>query len=193
MSPSLLTDIHDSNDLKRLNYNELCVLSDEIRERLISVTGKLGGHLASNLGIVELTIALHRVFSSSRDKLIFDVSHQTYVHKLLTGRNDERFDALRQTGGYSGFCNVAESEHDIFTTGHAGTALSSALGLCIGRDKLHQDYHVVAILGDGALTCGQTMEAMNNISLNTNRLIVILNDNEYSIDRNIGAIAIYLN
>ena len=190
---SLLDNVHNPRDLNRLNYDELRSLSREIRERLVSVTKENGGHLAPNLGVVELTVALHRVFSSPKDKLIFDVSHQTYVHKLLTGRNDEKFDHLRHADGYSGFCNTGESEHDIFTVGHAGTALSSALGLCIGRDKLGLNYHVVAILGDGALTCGQTIEALNNISANTNRLIVILNDNGYSIDRNIGAIAIYLN
>lgn len=193
MPPSLLSSIHDPQNLKCLSYKELYCLASEVRNRLVAVTKKNGGHLAPNLGVVELTIALHRVFDSPTDKLVFDVSHQTYVHKLLTGRNDEKFDQLRQTGGYSGFCNHSESEHDIFTTGHSGTALSSALGLCIGRDKQQLDYNVIAIIGDGALTCGQTMEAMNNISSNTRRLIVVLNDNEYSIDRNIGAIALYLN
>ncbi len=189
----MLSNIHGPQDLSHLNYDELHCLAQEVRSRLITVTKKNGGHLASNLGVVELTIALHRIFSSPKDKIVFDVSHQSYVHKLLTGRNDARFDNLRQTDGYSGFCSADESVHDIFTTGHAGSALSSALGLCIARDKLQQSHHVIAILGDGALTCGVTMEAMNNVAANTRRLIFILNDNEYSIDRNIGAIAIYLN
>jgi 1-deoxy-D-xylulose-5-phosphate synthase len=185
--------INGPKDLRSLSHGELVALAKDIRRRLVEVSYKNGGHLASNLGIVELTIAIHRVFNSPSDKILFDVSHQSYVHKLLTGRGDGRFSNLRQTGGYSGFCNPDESAHDVFHVGHAGTALSSALGLCIARDSLKQRHKIIAILGDGALVCGPTMEAINNIAANTNQLILILNDNDYSIDRNIGALAIYLN
>lgn len=190
---TVLDKIHTPRDLNKLSGSELQILTDDIRTRLLNVTEKNGGHLASNLGVVELTIALHRVFNSPVDKILFDVSHQSYVHKLLTGRSDAKFDALRHTDGYSGFFNPAESDHDVFIAGHGGTALSAALGFCIARDRLNQNYNVVAVLGDGVLTCGPTMEALNNISMSTKHLIIILNDNGYSIDRNIGATAIYLN
>lgn len=192
-SQSLLGTINNPRDLDALSSFELSILAQEIRERLLEVINKTGGHLASNLGVVELTIALHRVFHSPEDKIVFDVSHQSYVHKLLTGRNDEKFNIIRQSGGYSGFCSINESVHDVFTAGHAGTALSSGLGIAIARDKLEKKFNVVVILGDAGLTCGPTMEALNNVAANTRRLIVVLNDNEYSIERNIGALAIYLN
>jgi 1-deoxy-D-xylulose-5-phosphate synthase len=190
---SLLDNIHNPRNLDALSRDELVQLAEEIRNKLIEVTCKNGGHLASNLGMVELTVAIHRIFDSPKDKILFDVSHQSYVHKLLTGRNDERFEKIRQTGGYSGFCNPDESEHDVFCVGHAGIALSTALGLCAARNHLNQKHKIVVVLGDGVLACGPTMEALNNITPETRQLTVILNDNDYSIDRNIGAMATYLN
>ncbi|MDR2603205.1 MAG: 1-deoxy-D-xylulose-5-phosphate synthase, partial [Puniceicoccales bacterium] len=192
---NLLDTIHTPRDVKVLNRSQLKELAKEIRRTLIGVTAVNGGHLASNLGIVELTIALHRVFDSPHDKFIFDVSHQTYVHKLLTGRNDAKFRQIRMGSGYSGFSDPTESEHDAFIAGHAGTALSVALGFAYARDRISgcRDGHVVAILGDGSLTCGMTLEALNNLITTTKRLIVVVNDNEFSIDRNVGAISIYLN
>ena len=142
--------------------------------------------------MVELTIALHRVFDTPRDKFVFDVSHQAYVHKMLTGRWD-RIDTMRTYQGLNGFCLRTESEHDCYGAGHAGTALSAALGLAVGRDLQGTDDHVVCIAGDAAFTCGPTFEALNNIATSTKRLIVVLNDNEWSIDRNVGAIAKYFN
>lgn len=192
---NLLHTIHSPRDVKVLKRNQLKELAKEIRQTLVDVTAINGGHLASNLGIVELTIALHRVFDSPRDRFIFDVSHQTYVHKLLTGRNDARFRQIRMGGGYSGFSDPTESEHDAFVAGHAGTALSVALGFAYARDRIgsRRGSHVVAILGDGSLTCGMTLEALNNLVTATKRLVVVVNDNEFSIDRNVGAISIYLN
>src|SRR5690606_7094231 len=144
------------------------------------------------LGVVELTIALHRVFSTPKDQFVFDVSHQGYVHKLLTGRQGEQFQKIRKGGGLSGFLTRSESEHDSWGAGHAGTALSAALGMATARDLRGSDEHVAAIIGDAALTCGITMEALNNIAACTKRLIVILNDNEWSIARNVGALSKYL-
>ena len=190
---SLLSSIHTPDDLRKLERPQLEELAGEIRERLIEVTSRNGGHIGPNLGVVELTIALHRVFECPRDRFVFDVSHQGYVHKLLTGRNTEAFDKLRQTGGLSGFLSRSESEWDAYGAGHAGTALSAALGMAAARDQLKEDRHVVAVLGDAAFTCGITMEALNNISETTSRLIIILNDNEWSIARNVGALARYFN
>jgi 1-deoxy-D-xylulose-5-phosphate synthase len=165
-------------------------LAEEIREFLILTLSKTGGHLGPNLGVVELTMALHTVFNTPEDKNTFDVSHQTYIHKILTGRRD-RLDTLRQPGGLNGFMLRTESEHDCFGAGHAGTALSAALGMAVARDLAGGTEHVIAVAGDGAFTNGITFEAMNNIAEQTNRLIVVLNDNEWSIDRNVGAIARY--
>ncbi len=190
---SLLANISAPDDLKLLQEEQLEPLAEEIRERLIEVTSRNGGHIGPNLGVVELTIALHRVFNSPKDKFVFDVSHQGYVHKLLTGRNHAGFDDIRRTGGLSGFLNRSESEHDAFGAGHAGTALSAALGMAAARDQRGSDEHVVAVLGDAAFTCGVTMEALNNISETTGRLIIILNDNEWSIAKNVGALARYFN
>lgn len=190
---SILANIKSPKDLKALPADQLEDLAGEIRARLIEVTSRNGGHLGPNLGVVELTLALHRVFDSPRDRLIFDVSHQGYVHKLLTGRNNPEFDKLRQTGGLSGFLCRRESEHDAFGAGHAGTALSAALGMAAARDQLKENRHVIAILGDAAFTCGVTMEALNNIAETTSRLIIILNDNEWSIAKNVGALAKYFN
>ncbi len=189
----ILPRIASPADLKQIPFAELPRLAEEIRRRILAVTSANGGHVGPNLGVVELTLAMHRAFDTPKDKFVFDVSHQGYVHKLLTGRQDEKFDRIRRTGGYSGFLVREESEHDVWGAGHAGTALSAALGLATARDRLGGDEHVVAVVGDAALTCGITMEALNNIVANTNRLIVVLNDNEWSIDRNVGALSSYLN
>lgn len=173
--------------------SELPTLAEEVREKVIEVTARNGGHIGPNLGVVELTIALHRIFSSPTDKFVFDVSHQGYIHKLFTGRQDEPFGKIRQTGGYSGFLCRTESDHDCFGAGHAGTALSAALGMAIARDRKSADNHVVAVLGDAAFTCGITMEALNNVSDSTRRLVIILNDNEWSIAKNVGALSRYFN
>ena len=190
---TLLAQIHGPQDVQALAPAQLPALAQEIRERVIAVTAKNGGHVGPNLGVVELSIALHRVFHTPQDKFVFDVSHQGYVHKLLTGRKGADFDAIRTTGGLSGFLNREESLHDVFGAGHAGTALSAAVGLANARDRLEEDAHVVALIGDAALTCGVTMEALNNAVKSTKRLVIILNDNEWSIDRNVGAIADILN
>jgi 1-deoxy-D-xylulose-5-phosphate synthase len=167
-------------------------LAAEIRHELITVLAKNGGHLGPNLGVVELTLALHYVFNTPKDKFIWDVSHQIYVHKLLTGRK-ERFPSIRSTGGLSGFAVRAESEHDCYGAAHAGTALSAALGMCAARDQRGSDENVVAIIGDAALTNGISFEAMNNVAQTTKKFIAILNDNEWSIAKNVGAISSYLN
>lgn len=190
---ALIDSIHSPEDVKKLPLEKLPQLAEELRERIIGVTSKNGGHVGPNLGVVELSIALHRVFSTPRDSIVFDVSHQCYAHKLLTGRNGDAFDRLRQTGGVSGFCSRKESDHDAFGSGHAGTAISAALGIAAARDLAGGDEHVVAVVGDAAITNGSTLEALNNIASHTKRLIVVLNDNEWSIDRNVGAVADYLN
>ncbi len=190
---SLLNSIQGPEDLKILSPDQLPALADEIRHALIETTSVNGGHVGPNLGVVELSLALHRVFDSPKDRFVFDVSHQGYVHKLLTGRNDAPFYNIRKSDGYSGFLCRAESEHDCFGAGHAGTALSAALGMASARDLNGSDEHVVAICGDAAFTCGITMEALNNVVHSTKRLIVILNDNEWSIDKNVGALSKYFN
>ena len=178
-------------DVKTLTRHEIDQLAQEIRDVLIETCSKNGGHLAPNLGVVELTLALHRVLNLPGDKLVWDVSHQTYVHKLLTGRA-ERFSTLRQGGGLSGFAMRSESEYDVFGAGHASTSVSAALGMVLARDLSKQAHNVVAVLGDGALTGGLAYEALNNAGqLNTN-FVVILNDNEMSIAPNVGSIASYL-
>jgi 1-deoxy-D-xylulose-5-phosphate synthase len=187
---TLLESIHSPADLKRLNFGQMADLAEEIREFLIQTLSKTGGHLGPNLGVVELTLALHTVFNTPEDKLLFDVSHQAYIHKMLTGRLD-RMDTIRQPGGLNGFMLRTESEHDCYGAGHAGTALSAALGMAVARDLAGGKEHVIAVAGDGAFTNGITFEAMNNIAEQTKRLIVVLNDNEWSIDRNVGAIASY--
>jgi 1-deoxy-D-xylulose-5-phosphate synthase len=189
----LLESINNPGDLKKLDSKELVDLAQEIRERIINVTSENGGHVGPNLGVVELTMALHKVFNSPEDRFVFDVSHQGYVHKLLTGRNGEEFDRLRLSGGVSGFLNRTESPHDSYGAGHAGTALSAALGMAVARDHRGTSENVVAVCGDAAFTCGITLEAMNNIASSTKRLIVILNDNEWSIDKNVGSVARWLN
>ena len=178
--------------VRKLTLEQLEQLAQEIRQELITVLSKNGGHLGPNLGVVELTLALHRVFETPRDKLVWDVSHQCYVHKLLTGRKS-RFHTIRTTGGLNGFALRSESEHDCYGAGHAGTALSAALGMCAARDRRGSDEHVVCIFGDAALTNGISYEALNNIAHTTRRFIGILNDNEWSIAKNVGAISAYLN
>jgi 1-deoxy-D-xylulose-5-phosphate synthase len=178
--------------VKKLTLPQLQELSEEIRRELITKLAKHGGHLGPNLGVVELTVALHRVFSTPHDKFVWDVSHQVYVHKLLTGRKD-RFHTIRTTDGLNGFALRSESEHDCYGAGHAGTALSAALGMCAARDQKKTDENVVCIFGDAALTNGISFEAMNNIAHTTKKFIGILNDNEWSIAKNVGAIASYLN
>jgi len=190
---SLLASIQSPADVKKLKPEELPQLAQEIRERVIQTTAKNGGHVGPNLGVVELTIGLHRIFNTPEDRFCFDVAHQGYIHKLLTGRNDERFDRIRQSEGYSGFLSRAESEHDAFGAGHAGTALSAALGMAAARDQRGSDEHVVALCGDAAFTCGITMEALNNVVGSTKRLIIILNDNKWSIAKNVGALPRYFN
>ncbi len=192
-SPRLLDSIHGPADVKALAPEQLPLLAQEIREDIIAVTAKNGGHVGPNLGVVELTIALHRVFDSPADQFVFDVAHQGYVHKLLTGRGGDFFKKLRKSDGASGFLYRRESEHDAFGAGHAGTALSAALGMATARDLRGSEEHVVALCGDAAFTCGVTLEALNNVVSSTKRLIVILNDNEWSIAKNVGAIASYLN
>src|SRR5437899_1888017 len=178
--------------IKKLTIEQLQSFAEEIRQELITVLSKNGGHLGPNLGVVELTLALHCVFSTPKDKFVWDVSHQAYVHKLLTGRKD-RFSTLRTTAGLSGFALRSESEHDCYGAAHAGTALSAALGICAARDQRGGNENVVAIFGDAALTNGISFEALNNISQTTTRFIGILNDNEWSIAKNVGAISNYLN
>ena len=187
---NLLETIHSPADLKCLNSAQMVDLAEEIRVFLIQTLSKTGGHLGPNLGVVELTLALHTVFDTPADKFVFDVSHQAYIHKILTGRRD-RFDTIRQPGGLNGFMLRTESEHDIYGAGHAGTALSAALGMAVARDLAGGKEHVIAVAGDAAFTNGISFEALNNIADQTKRLIVVLNDNEWSIDRNVGAIASY--
>jgi 1-deoxy-D-xylulose-5-phosphate synthase len=190
--PRLLDRIDNPADLKRLAKPELEQLAAEIRQELVTTVSANGGHLASNLGVVELTIALHRVFDSPRDKLIWDVGHQSYVHKLLTGRR-QQFTSLRQYGGLSGFTCRSESEHDPFGAGHASTSISAALGMAIARDLAGDDYHVVAVIGDGAITGGMAFEAINQVGHLGSRICVVLNDNGMSISPTVGGIAKLLN
>jgi 1-deoxy-D-xylulose-5-phosphate synthase len=190
---SLLDQIQSPDNLKALSLKERKQLAEEIRERIIETTAHNGGHVGPNLGVVEISIGLHRVFNTPKDRFVFDVSHQAYVHKLLTGRNGKEFDKLRLDDGLSGFMNRAESPHDSFGAGHAGTALSAALGMATARDKRGTDEHVVAVCGDAAFTCGITMEALNNVASTTKRLVIILNDNEWSIAKNVGALSRYFN
>lgn len=187
----ILHKIKSPDDLKKLNTVELKTLCGEIREFLIDSVSKTGGHLASNLGIVELTVALHTVFNVPTDKIIFDVGHQSYVHKILTGRADD-FDTLRQFQGMSGFPKTSESKYDIFNTGHSSTSISAALGIARGRDLDGDKYNVISVFGDGALTGGMMYEAMNDAGHSKTPLILILNDNEMSISKNVGAVAKHL-
>ena len=189
---SLLDRISSPADLRLLTRDELRALAPELRERLIDVCSRTGGHIGAGLGVVELTIALHYTFDTPRDQLVWDVGHQGYPHKVLTGRN-ARLETLRQENGLSGFLKRSESEYDSFGAGHAGTAISAALGMAAGRDLLRESHRVVAILGDGALTCGLAYEGLNNAGHSGRDIIVVLNDNEMSIAPTVGAISKYLN
>ena len=186
--PRLLDKIDSPADLKGLSLAELEELATELRHEIINTVTTTGGHLASNLGVVELTIALHRVFNSPRDKIIWDVGHQSYVHKLLTGRRSD-FNSLRQYGGLSGFTCRDESEHDPFGSGHASTSISAALGMAVARDLAGDDYHVLTVIGDGAITAGMAFEALNQAGHLGTKLIVVLNDNGMSISPTVGALA----
>ncbi len=192
MGQRILDRVNGPGDLKRMSLRELRHLAREIRQELIEVIPQNGGHLASNLGVVELSIALHAVFTSPRDKIIWDVGHQAYVHKLLTGRR-EQFCTIRQAGGLSGFTKCDESPHDPFGAGHAGTAISAALGFAQARDLQGENFEVVAVAGDGSMTCGIPFEALNNAGHSNINLTVILNDNGMSIAPNVGAMSRYLN
>lgn len=183
----MLEKIRKVNDVKKLNIKEKIILADEIREYLIDVVSNNGGHLASNLGVVELTIALESVFDVSRDKIVWDVGHQCYVHKILTGRKN-RLKTIRKFGGISGFPKVEESLTDSFNTGHSSTSISAAMGIAQARDIKKKDYNVIAVIGDGALTGGMAMEALNHVGWSQTKMIIVLNDNEMSISENYSGI-----
>ncbi|HET6372201.1 MAG TPA: 1-deoxy-D-xylulose-5-phosphate synthase [Candidatus Polarisedimenticolia bacterium] len=187
----LLERVNSPADLKKLTVAELQQLADELRTYLVEVVARTGGHLAPSLGVVELTIALHYLFDSPKDKIIWDVGHQAYVHKMLTGRRD-RMPTIRQHGGISGFLRIAESEHDIFGAGHASTSISAALGMATKRDLMGERHYIVTVTGDGAMTGGLAYEALNNAGDAGRDMLVILNDNEMSISPNVGAISKYL-
>jgi len=187
----VLEHVYSPTNLKKLKYHELLQLSQEIRELILDVVSRRGGHLASSLGVVELTIALHRVFNTPRDKIIWDVGHQCYAHKILTGRR-ENFETLRTANGISGFPRREESPYDPFNVGHSSTSLSAALGMALARDLLQEAYKIVAVIGDGALTGGMALEALNHAGDCHNDLLVVLNDNEMSIDQNVGGLPSYL-
>lgn len=189
---TLLDRINSPADLRAMPRDQLDALAAEIRERLVDVCSRTGGHIGAGLGVVELTIALHYAFNTPRDQLVWDVGHQGYPHKLLTGRN-ARMETLRQEGGVSGFLKRSESEYDVFGAGHAATAISAALGVAVGRDLKGDNYKVVAVLGDGALTSGMAYEGLNNAGHSERDFIVVLNDNEMSIAPNVGAMSKYLN
>ncbi|HSG66181.1 MAG TPA: 1-deoxy-D-xylulose-5-phosphate synthase N-terminal domain-containing protein, partial [Gammaproteobacteria bacterium] len=188
---SILDRVPTPDELRKLDHADLEPLADELREEIVRLVSKTGGHFSSNLGSVELTIALHYLFDTPRDLLVWDVGHQTYPHKILTGRRD-RMHTLRQYGGLSGFCLRQESEYDVIAAGHASTSISAALGLAIARDLRGESHHVVAIIGDGSMTAGMAFEAMNQAGHVGNRLIVILNDNSMSISPSVGALTKYL-
>jgi 1-deoxy-D-xylulose-5-phosphate synthase len=187
---SLLEKIQDVGDLKKLEVPQLSQLADEIRTFIIETVSRTGGHLGPSLGVVELTLALHYFFDSPKDKIIWDVGHQSYVHKVLTGRRD-KFHTLRKYKGISGFPKITESKHDAYGTGHASTAISAALGFAVGRDLRNLQHEVVAVIGDGSMTGGNALEAINQVGYRHTKLIVILNDNRMSISRNVGALSEY--
>ena len=189
---ALLETIHSPQDVKKLGLDDLAALSAEIRALLVQVVSRNGGHLSSNLGAVDLTLALHRVFDTPRDKIIWDIGHQCYTHKIVTGRR-ERIATIRKRGGLLGFPDRAESEYDVLNTGHASTSLGFASGLAIARDRLGEKHHIVTVIGDGALTGGVALEALNHIGQVKQRLIIVLNDNKMSIAPNVGGISRHLN
>ena len=187
----ILNSILEPHDVKRMNEKVLKNLSKELREFLIEKVSKTGGHLASNLGVVELTLSLYKSFDLEKDKIVWDVGHQTYVHKILSGRKD-KFDKLRQFKGLSGFPKSSESIYDSFETGHSSTSISAALGMARARDLKNEDYRVIAVIGDGALTGGMAFEALNDVGYNKTNLIIIINDNQMSISKNVGGLSTYL-
>ena len=187
----LLDNINTPQDIKHLDKDELNILCGELREYVIESVSKTGGHLASNLGVVELTVALHRVFNTPDDKIVWDVGHQTYIHKILTGRKNE-MPTLRQFNGLSGFPKRSESIYDVFDTGHSSTSLSAAIGMARARDLKKENYEIVAVIGDGALTGGMALEALNDAGRSNTKLLIILNDNEMSISKNVGGLSRYL-
>ena len=182
-----ILDIKNPKFLKKMKNKELVNLAKEIRTFIIDKISVTGGHLSSNLGIVDLTIALHKVFDTPNDKIVFDVSHQCYTHKILTGRA-KGFDRLRKLGGLSGFQKRSESVYDSYEAGHSSTSLSAALGMALARDKAHKKYNVIAVIGDGSMGNGLAYEALNHIGSTKTKLIIILNDNEMSISKNVGAL-----
>ena len=188
----LLEKINKANDIKNIDKTQLDVLAQEIRDFLIEKISVTGGHLASNLGVVELTMALHLTFNLPEDKIVWDVGHQSYTHKILTGRQGG-FDELRKFGGMSGFPKTKESDCDCFDTGHSSTSISAAMGLVNARDLLGEKHHVIAVIGDGALTGGMAYEALNNASHLKKNFIIVLNDNKMSISENLGGMSKYLN
>ena len=188
---NILKNINEPKDLKILNTEEKEKLAEEIRQEILKIVSKNGGHLASNLGVVEITMALHSVFNTPKDKIIWDVGHQSYVHKILTGRK-EQMTTLRQYKGLAGFPKTCESEYDAFNTGHSSTSISVATGMARARDLLKEDYNVIAVIGDGSLTGGMAQEALNDAGASGTKLIVILNDNEMSISKNVGGIPTFL-
>ncbi|WP_101773015.1 1-deoxy-D-xylulose-5-phosphate synthase [Peptostreptococcus faecalis] len=187
----ILESISSPEDINKLETSELHTLSKDIRKFLVKKVSNTGGHLASNLGVVELTLALHRVFNSPKDKIIWDVGHQSYVHKMITGRI-QNFDTLRKYKGLSGFPKESESEHDMFDTGHSSTSISAALGMACARDIKNEDYEVISVIGDGAITGGMACEALNNLGYLGKNMIIVFNDNEMSIDKNTGAFSSYM-
>jgi 1-deoxy-D-xylulose-5-phosphate synthase len=187
----ILDRIHQPRDLRQLDHQQLVALCEEIREEIIETVTRAGGHLGASLGAVELTVAIHRVFDSPADRIVWDVGHQAYGHKLLTGRRD-RFPTIRQYGGLSGFPVRAESEHDAFGVAHAGTSISAGLGMSVGLEAKGSDAKVVCVIGDGGMTCGMAFEALNQAGHLQKNLIVVLNDNEWSISKNVGALSTYL-
>lgn len=188
---NMIEKINSAEDVKKLNIEEQKQLAEEIRKYILEIVSENGGHLASNLGVVELTIALHTVFNLPKDKIVWDVGHQTYVHKILTGRK-EQLKTLRKLNGIAGFPKTNESETDCFNTGHSSTSISAALGMARAREIEGEDNHVVAVIGDGALTGGMALEALNDVGASQTRLTVILNDNEMSISKNIGGVNMML-
>jgi 1-deoxy-D-xylulose-5-phosphate synthase len=188
----LLDTINTPADVRKLDRAQLPQLAEDIRERIIDVVSRVGGHFGGNLGIVELTLALHYVFNTPRDQIVFDTGHQSYPHKLITGRR-EQFPTIRQHDGISGFCKREESEYDVFNAGHASTSISAALGIAVARDFRKEDYNVVAIIGDGALSGGLALEGLNQAGHLKRKLMIVLNDNDMSISTNVGAMSGYLN
>ena len=186
-----LDKVNSPQDIKNMTVDELDLLAKDIRKFLVRSVSQTGGHLASNLGVVELTLALHKVFDSPKDKIVWDVGHQSYVHKIITGRKDN-FKNLRQFNGMSGFPKECECEHDIFDTGHSSTSISVAQGLACARDIKKEESDVIAVIGDGSITGGMALEALNHVGYTNTDMIIILNDNEMSIDKNVGGMSRYL-